>query len=158
MKKLFLTLILAFSMLPAWCQQRATTFQKASQYGISVKLLDSLYTPALSGDADSMKTVFYGKYTEFVREYRRLILDLNEHLTKNHFIWGKTTRCFNRIYFNEHGTIDYFLYNFRPGEITPEKEQQFEKLLTAFIEAYKFPLPAPSKFAQCSPVTYTDYQ
>jgi hypothetical protein len=156
MKELVLLSIFAVLTLSGFTQQKVSTFQKAIEGGISIQTLDSLYKPALSGGADSLQAVFYGKHTEFQAQYIALLQAFGKHLKANNFSWGKKTRCFNRIYFNEHGTIDYFLFNFKPGELPIEKEQQFEKLLTTFIKDYKFPLPVQSKFAQCSPVTYTD--
>jgi hypothetical protein len=144
-----------FSLL-IFGRQKATTFQKAIDSGISIKVLDSLYKPALSGGPDSLQAVFYGKQAEFYAEYVSLLKALSKHLKSNNFSWNKNTRCFNRIYINQQGTIDYFLFNFKPGDLTAEKEQQFETLLGEFIKDYKFPLPASSKFAQCSPVTYSD--
>lgn len=155
MKISFLSLFLTFLSLLVFGQQKATTFQKAIDSGISINVLDSLYKPALSSGPDSLQAVFYGKQKEFYTEYVNLLKALSKHLKANNFSWGKNTRCFNRIYFNSQGTVDYFLFNFRPGELTAEKEQQFEKLLATFIKDYKFPLPAKSKFAQCSPVTYS---
>lgn len=155
MKKLVFALIFMFSVYQAF-SQKATTFQKVIESGTSIKELDSLYKPALSSGADSMQAAFYGKYKEVSAAYTTLLKDLGKYLHANHFKWGKNTRCWNRIYFTPEGTVDYFLFNFRPGEITSEKEQQFEKLLNEFIKIYKFPLTAKTKFAQCSPVTYID--
>jgi hypothetical protein len=138
--------------------QKATTFQKAIDSGISIKTLDSLYKPALSQGPDSLQAVFRVKSKEFYAGYVGLLSDLAKHLKDNGFSWSKQTRCFNRIYFHEHGTIDYFLFNFKPGEIDAAKAEQFETLLNTFIKTYTFSLPAATKFAQCSPVTYSDEQ
>ena len=156
MKELFLTSVFTVLALSGFTQQRVSTFQNAIEGGIRIQNLDSLYKPALSGGADSLQAVFYGKQTEFQKQYIALLQAFGKHLKANNFSWGKKTRCFNRIYFNEHGRIDYFLFNFQPGELSHENEKQFKKLLTTFIEDYKFPLPAQSKFAQCSPVIYND--
>ena len=136
--------------------QKATTFQKAIDSGISIKALDSLYKPALSQGADSLEAVFRVKSKEFYSAYITLLKDLSKHLKANGFAWTKQTRCFNRIYFNEQGTIDYFFFNFKPGEVDAAKAEQFETLLNTFIKTYTFSLPAAAKFAQCSPVTYSD--
>lgn len=156
MKRLILTSIISLITFLGFTQQKASTFQKAIENGIRIQTLDSLYKPALSSGSDSLQAVFYGKQEEFYSQYIALLNDIGKHLRSNNFNWNKKTRCFNRIYFSELGTIDYFLFNFAQGELTSEKEQQFETLLTTFIANYKFPLSAKSKFAQCSPVTYTD--
>lgn len=136
--------------------QKAFTFRKAIESGISIEKLDSVYKPALSQGADSLQAVFRHNPTEFHAHYIDLLKSLSKHLKDQGFKWMKQTRCFNRIYFNERGTIDFFLYNFWEGKIDADKAIQFEKLLTSFIETYTFTLTAPARFAQCSPVTYND--
>jgi len=84
-----------------------------------------------------------------------MLQDLADFLKKNDFTWGKTTRCFNRIYFKSNGSIDYFLYMFNTP-IDPEKEQQFDALQNQFIQSYKFGMAAPVNFSQCGPVVYND--
>jgi hypothetical protein len=137
-----------------YAQKRASTFNEAIESGISIQKLDDLYPAALS--SDSLKSVFVGKEKEFYNGYVSLLQDLSSHLKKNNFNWGKTTRCFNRIYLNKEGQVDYFLFNFKPGELDKVKEEQFKKLLNQFIQTYQFPLQAKSAFAQCSPVSYSD--
>lgn len=156
MKKAIFAALLLFSFFTGFSQRTATTFQKAINSGTSIETLDTVYKSALSSGPDSLLAVFRGKENEFYTEYIALLGSLAKHLKSNGFSWNKRTKCFNRIYFNEDGTIDYFLFNFKPGEIPADKEEQFEKLLNSFIQDYKFPLPTSSKFAQCSPVTYSD--
>ena len=153
-RKLLLGIFMTFSL--QGFAQKVITFQNAIESGIRIEALDSMYKPALSGGSDSLQAVFYGKHKEFQTQYIAMLKAVGKHLKANNFSWGKNTRCFNRIYFNAQGTIDYFLFNFKKGELTLEKELEFEKLLSTFIENYKFPLPAQSRFAQCSPVTYSD--
>lgn len=85
-----------------------------------------------------------------------MLTDLATYLSENNFKWGNTTKCFNKIYFQPNGTIDYFLYNFKSGEIDNSKEKEFQRLLNQFIASYKFSLSSQRKFSQCSPVTYMD--
>ncbi len=153
-RAIFISFFLVFAL--SGFSQTATTFQKAIDSGISIKALDSLYKPALSQGPDSLQAVFRVKSKEFYASYVGLLKDLSKHLKDNGFSWTKQTRCFNRIYFNENGAIDYFLFNFKPGELEAAKAEQFEALLNKFIKTYKFSLPSSSKFAQCSPVTYSD--
>ena len=149
-------LLLLLAILPSIVthgQKIATTFQKAADKGISMEKLDETYQSALH--SDSTKAAFKGQEKEFYDAYISLLKDLNKYLNKNNFTWDKSTRCFNRIYLNKSGEIDYFLFNFRPGEIDNQKEKEFEKLLGQFIKTYKFPLTNKNNFAQCSPVTYS---
>lgn len=72
MKKLLFYTILLFSSIPGF-SQKAATFQKAIESGISIKTLDSLYKPALSGGADSIQAAFYGKYKNFIPATQRFL-------------------------------------------------------------------------------------
>jgi len=134
--------------------QKAMTFQEAEKSGISVAKLDSVYISGLH--TDSTKSVFHQQQKEFIAAYQSMLQDLGNYLKKNKFSWGKSTACFNRIYFSSQGKIDYFLYNFRKGDVTEEKEKQFDGLLNNFIKTYQFPMKAKTGFAQCSPVRYMD--
>lgn len=136
-------------------QKIAASFQEAiNNHSLSIETLDERYQSALH--SDSTKSVFKGREDEFTRAYHSLLQELSEYLKKNNFTWGKEVRSFNRIYINRNGEIDYFLFNFREGEIEELKEQHFKKLLTKFVENYTFPLASEVNFAQCSPVKYRD--
>ena len=154
MKKTILAIVILFPTL-LYGQKIATTFQDAiDNKGISIEKLDETYQSALH--SDSSKAAFRGREKEFYDGYISLLKELSQYLKENNFKWGKTTKCFNRIYLNKIGEIDYFLFNFKPGEIDNKKEKEFERLLGNFVQKYKFPLTNVSNFAQCSPVTYMD--
>jgi hypothetical protein len=155
MKTIFVFL-LAFSFSYLSFAQKAMTFNEAEQSGIKISTLDSLYKSALHND--SSLAVFKDNQNEFIAAYQDLIKGLSQYLNANNFSWIKDTRCFNRIYFNKTGKIDYFLYDFQAGQLTKEKEAQFDVLLNKFIDGYQFPLKAETDFAQCSPVKYQPSQ
>ena len=136
-------------------QKIATSFKDAiDNKGISIEKLDEKYKSALH--SDSTKAAFKGQEKKFTEGYISLLNDLSTFLKKNNFSWGKQTRCFNRIYMNKNGQVDYFLFNFKEGEIDQAKEEEFKKLLNKFIQTYEFPLKNTVDFAQCSPVKYSD--
>ena len=136
-------------------QKIATSFQDAvDNKGISIEKLDENYKSALH--SDSTKAAFKGQEKQFTEGYISLLTDLSTFLKKNNFSWGKQTRCFNKIYINKNGQVDYFLFNFKEGEIDKEKEGEFKRLLNIFIQTYEFPLKNTVDFAQCSPVKYSD--
>lgn len=153
MRKLLLLLLITTGSV-AYGQKVATTFKAAADMGISIEKLDETYKSALH--ADSTKAAFHKRENEFYAGYVSMLKDLNAFLHANNFTWGKTTRCFNRIYLNKDGGIDYFLFNFNKGEIESEKEKEFGVLLGKFIQTYQFPLKNDVSFAQCSPVKYAD--
>jgi hypothetical protein len=139
----------------ALAQKIATSFQDAvDNKGISIEKLDAAYQSALH--SDSTKAAFKGQEKEFTDGYISLLQELSSYLKANNFTWGKQTRCFNRIYLNKNGEIDYFLFNFKEGELDKQKEEEFKKLLNTFIQTYQFPLKNTVNFAQCSPVKYAD--
>jgi hypothetical protein len=153
MKALLFSILFTFTVSFTYAQ-KAMTFGEAERSGTSIRTLDSLHKSAL--DADSAKAVFGNNKDAFIKNYIDLLKDLNQYLHEQGFSWEQETRCFNRVYFNPDGSIGYFLYNFKKGAITPEKEKQFNTLLNEFIKTYRFPLSAPVKFAQCSPTVYND--
>ncbi|HLG04379.1 MAG TPA: hypothetical protein VI731_12345 [Bacteroidia bacterium] len=158
MKKLILLpALLLIAHLQLSGQHLGLTFQDAKKQGIRITLLDSVYKSAVHADTSQAIFKTESEQKELEEAYVKLLQDFGKFLTANNFTWDKPTRCFNRIYFNANGTIDYFLFNFlgkAEDKPAPEKEQEFARLLNIFIQDYKFPLTAPTKFAQCSPVTY----
>lgn len=154
MKRLLVVLVALFPFISN-AQKIATSFKDAVENkGLSIEKLDEAYQSALHDD--STKAAFNGQQKEFYNAYISLLQDLGTHLKENNFKWGKKTRCFNRIYINKDGGIDYFLFNFKPEEVSSEKEAEFKQHLESFIQTYKFPLSNKVNFAQCSPVTYLD--
>lgn len=163
MTKLLLTLSLILtSSLLTFGQNRGMTFQKAEERGIRISFLDSTYKSAVN--TDTTKAVFKAEKDQELmhKAYVKLLQDFGKYLHDNNFTWDKPTRCFNRIYFNSNGTIDYFLFNFlgktKEGNPSEVQTEEFQKLLNNFIKDYKFELKADSKFAQCSPTTYKPYK
>jgi hypothetical protein len=136
--------------------QKAMTFKEAELRGKSFQHLDSLYKSAVHSNTDLAVFKSSEEQAELQKSYITLIKDLATFLKSKDFKWEKPTRCFNRIYFNPAGKIDYFLYNFSKDQIAPEKEKEFERLLNLFAKDYKFSLKANENFAQCSPIKYTD--
>lgn len=156
-KKFLILIVLLATYLQTFGQQLGLTFQDAEKQGVSIKHLDSMYKSAVHTDT-SLAVFKTKKEQEALQQaYIKLLKDFGEFLTENKFLWEKPTRCFNRIYFNSDGTIDYFLFNFlgkteeKPSE---NIEMEFKRLLNVFIADYKFSLTARTKFAQCSPTTY----
>lgn len=151
MKEIYLILLLISSGSYAF-SQKSMTFKEAQEIGIYPQL-DSLYRGGI--DSDSTRSIFKDQKA-YIEAYQQFLFQLGTFLKKNNFKWGKQVRCFNRIYFSKEGTVDYFLYNFKEGQVTPEQEREFGKLLQKFIQEAKFNLKADQQFAQCSPVKYTD--
>jgi len=150
--KIILTILTALSFSPLSYGQKAMTFNEAREQNIRTSYLDSIYMSGIH--SDTSLAVFKTNEDEFIADYQKLLLDLGQYLRENNFLWDNPTHGFNRIYFDKNGKIDYFLYSFRPNQLTTEQEKRFGELLNKFIMNFQFPLTAKTKFAQCSPVTY----
>lgn len=147
---IILLMLLTFSF--GTLAQQSMTFDQAVKKGI-YKKLDSIYPGGI--DSNPEKSLFKGQ-DAYIKSYQQFIYELSDFLKKNNFKWGKQVNCFNKIYFSKKGTVDYFLYNFKEGEITETQAKQFDKLLKKFVKNAKFSLPTETPFAQCSPVKYND--
>jgi hypothetical protein len=151
---------LAFVLLAvtvANAQHLGLNFQDAEKQGISIQHLDSIYKSAVHSDTTLAVFKTELQQDSLQKAYIQMLQGLGDFLGKNDFKWEKPTKCFNRIYFKEDGTIDYFVFKFlgKPEDKPSDSKQlEFQRLLNIFISDYKFPLTANEKFAQCSPTTY----
>jgi hypothetical protein len=127
----------------------------AATKGLTLVHLDGVYTSAVH--TDTTKAVFKNKLQadEFTKAYQIFLKGIGKYLKENGFKWGAPTRCWNKIYFNKSGTVDYFLFDFKTP-ISDEKMEQFKKMLTAYLQDHKINIVAPVKFAQCGPVMFMD--
>ncbi|MHC2993435.1 hypothetical protein OB13_18340 [Pontibacter sp. HJ8] len=137
-------------------QSKAMTFEEAEKQGIPFQHLDSLYKSAVHDNTALAVFKSSEEQAQVMQAYTKLLQDLGSFLKAHNFSWEQQTRGFNRIYFKPDGSIDYFLFNFPPGQVAPEKEKEFCRLLGLFIQDYRLTLAAPERFAQCSPVRYSD--
>jgi hypothetical protein len=150
-------IIILVSFNVSFAQKNALTFQAAEAKGLKISYLDSEYKSALHSDPSLAVFTSNEDQVKMQESYHKLLKDLGVFLSDNNFDWENPTKCFNRIYFNADGKIDYFLFNFlgaggeKPNAL---KEARFQELLNSFIQDYQFPLKPDIKFAQCSPVTY----
>lgn len=153
-------IIILFASILLYVQsygQLGFSFKDAGKHGISIGQLDSTYQSAIHTDISQAVFKTDEEQNSMAEAYGKLLNDLGQFLSKNKFRWQKPTRCFNRIYFNADGGVDYFLFNFiGKDEDKPSMEIQleFERLLNLFIKDHKIAMTATKPFAQCSPVTY----
>ncbi len=152
-----LALIMLISFHLSYGQHIALTFQDTEKQGISIKHLDSIYKNAVNSDTALAIFKTDTEQEKLQQSYTKLLKDLGSYLSKNNFKWEKKTPCFNKVYFNNDGSIDYFLYIFRGNtEDNPSesKQKEFQRLLNLFIKDYKFALIAYTKFTQCGGAVY----
>ncbi len=160
MKNLLLSFIVFGICLQSFGQHIAVTFQDAAKQGIIMQDLDKIYKSAIHVDTSQAVFKTPEEQEAMGEAYIKLLQDFGKYLAANNFQWEKPTNCFNKIYFNTDGTIDYFLYNFKTSgtktedQLSQDKQLEFNRLLNLFIQDYKIPLTSTTKFAQCSPSTY----
>jgi hypothetical protein len=118
--------------------------------------LDSIYKNGLPV-SDPNHQVFSQSYFNNVVEKERidLLQKMENYFKKNGFKWGNPVKCWNRIYFNPTGSIDYFVYHFM-DKIPDNKENEFKRLLNSFIRNNKVSVNAPWKYSLCGTVSWTD--
>jgi len=113
---------------------------------IREKTLDSIYPAGV--------TVFDTVMEQFAQAHTDMLKRINGFLAEKGFLWDQPVMMHTRMYFNAHGALDYCIYTTIPGQITDEKQRQFEELLRLFFADYRFPIPSPSGFSQCRPVRF----
>ena len=155
MKKFLLLIFILCYITTVVNGQNCLSFKEAKKQGITVKKLDNIYTNAVHHDT-TVYAIFSGQEDDCYKSWIEMMKELARYLKKNEFLWEKPSSCFHKIYFSKEGKIDYWLYNFRKGEITEKKRMEFKKLLNEFQEDFKFGLPAKDKFSQCGPTSFKD--
>ena len=133
------------------------SFKKAEEQGISYDSLNKVYNNAVNVDTSDAVFKTEEEQKAMYYAYAKMITDFGTFLKENGFALEKDTRCFNRIYFSPDGKIEYFLFNFFEkdnNKPTEEAEDEFQRILSLFIQKYQFPLKAAVRFAQCGTVVY----
>lgn len=156
-KNISILILLVMFCLNSFGQHLGMTFQEYEKQGTTIQHLDSIYKSAVDGDTSKAVFKTEAEQQALGEAYIKMLQDFGKFLTAHNFTWDKPTRCFNRIYFNSDGTIDYFLYNFlgKPEDkLSDERQKEFNELLNQFIKDYKFTMTAKVKFAQCGPTRY----
>jgi hypothetical protein len=155
MKKISILFLLLIALsTETMAQQKIMSILEAEKSGISIQKLDSLYKSAVHSNQDLAVFKTPEDQARLQGAYIQFFQKLGVFLSKNNFKWEQKTRCFNRIYMNNDGSIEYFIYNFNKDQISASKEKEFTNLLSLFIQENKFPISANEKFAQCSPISY----
>ncbi|NUY80669.1 hypothetical protein HUK80_07165 [Flavobacterium sp. MAH-1] len=153
MNKLLLLFVfmLGFS---ANAQTKILRFSEAENQGVSSHELDKIYKSAVHTDPKLAVFKTDEEQQRLQKAYVQFFSDFGKYLNDNQFKWESKTRCFNRIYMQKDGTVDYFLFDFGKNPLSETTENRFRQLLSEFLKTHKFPIAASEKFAQCSPITY----
>lgn len=153
MNKLLLLFILTSGFF-ANAQTKILRFSEAEKQGVPSHELDKIYKSAVHTDQKLAVFKTDEEQQQLQKAYIQFFSDFGKYLSDNRFKWESKTRCFNRIYMQKDGTVDYFLFDFGKNPLPEATENRFRQLLSAFLETHKFPIAASEKFAQCSPIVY----
>lgn len=146
-----------FSFIIIAQAQVVKTFKEFDPEDTRLDSLDAVYKSAIHVDSNLAVFKTAEEQILMMNAYNQLFQELNNYLFQHGFSWEYDVRCFNRVYFNREGKVDYFIYNFLefndqyPKE---EKEEQFKILLLEFLKDYIFEMTAESRFSQCAPVVF----
>jgi len=158
-KKVFFLTILLLLISKVNGQHIASTFHDIKKQGVDFECLDSIYNGLIF--LDSTGHTFPRDTSEFLKynAYKIMLQDIADYLVSNKFEWDHPIKIINKIYYSHDGTIDYFLYRFNNStdstkEFSIDKQIEFNRLLTLFIQTYKFPIKSEAKFSQCGTTTY----
>lgn len=160
-RKYFFTVLIIFNFSLCTNGQEFQTpyvgsVKRAQEEGIHIEQLDSMYRSAVNV-ADSSLAVFKTREMSdsLIGSYQKFLKGLGKYLRENHFEWGKETKCWNRIYFNADGRVDYYLFDFKT-DVADEKTERFKKLFKSYASTHKINISAAVNFAQCGHVTFRD--
>ena len=127
--------------------------------GVSANLdtLDALYGDAINV-ANSAKAFFKTEAAQeaWMQHWQTLLYALGDSLIAHGINWDQKLRIFSRVYFNEQGRIDYYLYSIKetsPGYPGPGLRDSLRILLNSFAKTYRMDTAIGGKVAQCGPVS-----
>ena len=124
---------------------------RSATYGV----LDSVYQSAMH--VDSSRAYFKSEAAQdaWFRRWQTMLYALSDYLKQNGVTWNNELRIFSRVYFNQQGGIDHYLYSIKqtgPGYPGPALRDSLRMLLTSFTETYRMDSAIGGKVAQCGPV------
>lgn len=160
-KRLSFIFLFAFSgYLTGQPAHIADSFQNAQKNGNAIWALENEYPKACSSDTSVSVFKTEREVNKMYSAYNKMLDDFRNYLKVNGYRFDNPVKCINRVYFSSNGSIDYFYFNFlasNPADKPSlEKQDQFKRLLAAFIADYRVDIVAPSKFAHYAPTTFTN--
>lgn len=132
--------------------QQCLTFKEGKKQGLEPEKLDIEYVNAVHADT-AVFAIYSGQDDEFFAAYQAMFKTLGKYLKENGMEWDKPARAVHKIYFNDEGKIDYWLYNFK-GKVSDENQTRFTEIMNEFLKEYKFPIKPKAKFSQCGSASF----
>ncbi len=97
------------------------------------------------------------EYKEVTKSWGDFHKQVGKILKENDFDWGikdSSVKILNKIYFNKDGEVNYIIFRVMNENVTYDKKEAYEKLLSENITKLKIDLKRNEKFAQCGNVKY----
>ena len=154
--KFIFVLFLLMACLPSF-SQRVMTFQEMEKNGLKMDSLQRIYPNATR--SDTFVGVFPAgkKGDQFNAAWLDYYTDLMNYFSENGLIWEKPTYCFNKIFFDSKGRVEYWFFNFSKADNIPDSiQQKYSDGLKKFSKKHKIRIKADSKFTQCASVTFVN--
>jgi len=121
-----------------------------------ISTLDSVYISAIH--VDSSKAFFKTESSQeaWVARWQNMLYALGDSLTSHDVQWNQKLRITSRVYFDEQGRIDYYLYSIKetsPGYPGQGLCDSLRTVLKSFVQTYRMDTVIGGKVAQCGPVS-----
>jgi hypothetical protein len=118
---------------------------------IDMNLLQNGYKLAYS-NMTSEYYLFKGREEEWKNYWTTLMFALNDIMKKKGLHFNTNNTCYNRIYFNQDGTIAAYLYHIKG--LTAEQEKKFDEYIFQFLVAQKVTLSSNQKYWQYGTIKF----
>ncbi len=145
-------LLLITTMLTPSAAQKVMRLSDAGAIGLTTEHLDSLYWSAFNMQ-DSTKAAFPGRMEEYLTHWEQTLGELDDHFKQAGFKWAVDTRLTYRSFFTADGKLEMFHYVLR-DPMDPQQEQEFQRIMTSFVDRYRFPMRAEVPFRQCGSTSF----
>ncbi|HEY6161027.1 MAG TPA: hypothetical protein VI112_07385 [Bacteroidia bacterium] len=137
--------------------QNCMTFQDMGKNGVRLTQLDSLYPNALK--TETFEGVFPEgkKLKKFDKAWAGFYEELMNYFSKSGLKWDKPTYCFNKIYFDADGNVQYWFFNFmKEDNIPADVQAKYLQGIKEFSKTHQIKIKAGTKFSQCASVTFVN--
>src|ERR1051326_3027290 len=156
-KKIKSIFVLFMLVSSAMLSQNCMTFQDMEKNGVRMTQLDSLYPNAMK------TTTFEGVFPEgkklkkFDKAWGGFYEELMNYFSKSGLKWEKPTYCFNKIYFDADGNVQYWFFNFmKEDNIPADVQAKYLQGIKDFSKTHQIKIKAGTKFSQCASVTFVN--
>lgn len=152
MKKIMLILALFLVNILLYSQE-VIKVEEMREYGLSLEKQDSIYKNGLPGSDTVTKIDLFSEklFEETINPlWRNIKSGITQYIVKQDSSF-KGVKVWQRMYFNDSGFIDFFVYHFKTKNLPIEQQEKFKLLVDRFLKENKPKLVAsPLKYSLCS--------